>query len=119
MHPDSLFALLFLCLLAALTLWGGVPAAVFHFYLAASCATFACHLFDKRAARGNRRRVSERTLQLMGLACGWPGGIAGQRLARHKTLKGGFLLVFRAGVLLNCGALVFLGYIRGWWPRLL
>jgi uncharacterized membrane protein YsdA (DUF1294 family) len=69
--------------------------------LCASLATFAAYARDKRAARTGRRRTPERTLLLLGLAGGWPGGWLAQRLVRHKSSKASFQAKFRWSVLAN------------------
>ena len=81
-----------------------VPAlavAVAGWYLCASLVTFIAYAGDKRAARTGRRRTPERTLLLLGLAGGWPGGWLAQRLVRHKSSKAVFLAMFRWSVLAN------------------
>jgi uncharacterized membrane protein YsdA (DUF1294 family) len=74
-------------------------------YAFASAATFAVYAFDKAAARAGRRRTPERSLLLLGLACGWPGALAAQRLLRHKSSKRSFLAKFWLTVILNLAAL--------------
>ncbi len=55
-------------------------------------AAFAVIGFDKRRAiKASSRRVSERTLLLMGLPLAAPGMLAGMSLFRHKTRKRSFL----------------------------
>lgn len=91
--------------LAALGAGAGiVPRAVLLMYLAASAVGFAAYACDKSAARNGGWRVRESTLHLIGLAGGWPGALIAQRLLRHKSTKASFQLVFRATVILNCGA---------------
>jgi uncharacterized membrane protein YsdA (DUF1294 family) len=74
-------------------------------YLAASLACFAGYARDKAAAQGRlgrrARRTPERTLLLLGLAGGWPGGLLAQRWLRHKTAKRPFQRLFRASVAAN------------------
>ena len=56
-------------------------------YALMSLVTLAAFARDKRAARRGRRRVPERTLHALELACGWPGAIVAIRLLRHKSAK--------------------------------
>jgi uncharacterized membrane protein YsdA (DUF1294 family) len=79
--------------------------AVAVLYLALSVTAFTLYGVDKRAARGRRRRIPERTLHLVAFAGGWPGALAAQRTFRHKTRKRRFQVIFWSGVLLNCAAL--------------
>mgnify|MGYP002725581958 CR=1 FL=1 len=55
-----------------------------------SAITFAAYGFDKRRARQDGRRIPEKTLHIMAILGGWPGGFAGQRTFRHKTKKVSF-----------------------------
>lgn len=59
-----------------------------------SLLTFAVYGLDKRAARRNDARVSERALHLLAATGGWPGAWLGQRVFRHKTRKQPFRTVF-------------------------
>jgi len=70
-------------------------------YAVASAACFIAYALDKSAARQGRRRTPERTLLLLGLAGGWPGGLAAQRLLRHKSSKTSFLVKFWLTVIVN------------------
>ena len=74
-------------------------------YGAASAACFIAYAVDKRAAMRGARRTPERTLLLLGLACGWPGGWAAQRWLRHKSSKTSFRLKFWLCAALNVAAL--------------
>lgn len=75
-------------------------------YALASVATFIAYAMDKSAAKQNGWRISERTLQLMVLFCGWPGGWLAQKWLRHKTKKRSFQWAFWLMVVVNCTALV-------------
>lgn len=81
-------------------------------YALASAACFIAYALDKSAARKGRRRTPERTLLLLGLACGWPGGLAAQQLLRHKSAKASFLAKFWLTVILNLAVLAALQ--AGW-----
>lgn len=55
--------------------------------------------FDKwRAGRGGRR-VAESTLWWVSALGGWPGGLLGIIVFRHKSAKWSFLLMFAAALL--------------------
>jgi len=86
------------------TLWLGVLAL----YAGASVLCFIAYALDKRAAERGARRRPERTLLLLGLAGGWPGGLLAQQVFRHKTVKTSFLARFWLCVALNLGALLLL-----------
>lgn len=57
-----------------------------------SAIAFVLYALDKRRARENQWRISEATLHTIELLGGWPGGIAGRAILRHKSSK----LSFRA-----------------------
>ncbi|MBC7456101.1 MAG: DUF1294 domain-containing protein [Massilia sp.] len=100
--------LLFAALYVFASLRWGMPHAVGGVYLLASAACFAAYAIDKAAARAGRRRTPERTLLLMGLACGWPGALLAQQWLRHKSSKAAFRARFWATVGLNVGAFAWL-----------
>ena len=81
-------------------------------YAVASAVCFIAYALDKSAARLGRRRTPERTLLLLGLAGGWPGGLAAQQLLRHKTSKTSFLVKFWLTVIVNLAVLIALQ--AGW-----
>ena len=95
----------FLALVAGSAFTGTLPVEVAWFYLAASLAAFLVYALDKSAARSGQWRTQESTLHLIGLAGGWPGALAAQRLLRHKSRKQSFQIVFWVTVILNCCAL--------------
>lgn len=78
--------------------------AIAAFYTAVSAASLATYGIDKRRARLGRWRIRERTLHLLDLAGGWPGGLLAQRLFRHKTGDRSFNRVFWAIVALHAVA---------------
>ena len=75
-------------------------------YGVASVACFAGYGLDKRAANQKQWRVSETILLLIGLVGGWPGGIIGQEVFRHKTQKRAFRTLFWMSVAINMAAFV-------------
>jgi len=81
-------------------------AAVAAIYALMSAVTFIAYGLDKRRALRGQRRVRERTLHLLELAGGWPGGLLGQIAFRHKRRKVSYMLVFVGIVLLH---------IAGWY----
>lgn len=91
----------------AITAWGMPPMAG-ALYLAASLACFALYAIDKSAARAGRWRISENTLLLVGLACGWPGGVLAQQWLRHKSSKPAFRTRFWVTVGANLLAFAWL-----------
>jgi len=59
-----------------------------------SCVSLVRYGMDKRRAiRADPRRLSERSLHLVDLLGGYPGGLVGRRLFRHKTRKIGYQLI--------------------------
>jgi uncharacterized membrane protein YsdA (DUF1294 family) len=61
--------------------------------------TFLFYGYDKMQARNNEWRIEETTLQVLALAGGWPGALAGMHYFQHKTRKTGFQIVFWMTVL--------------------
>jgi uncharacterized membrane protein YsdA (DUF1294 family) len=80
--------------------------------LLTSLVAFVAYGFDKRRARSGGRRVPEKTLHLMALVGGWPGGLMGQRVFRHKTQKLGFRITFWLCVALHLA--IVLGVLYFW-----
>ncbi|WP_229259082.1 DUF1294 domain-containing protein [Duganella flavida] len=71
------------------------------FYGVASVACFLAYAIDKSAAVHQRRRISERSLLLLGLFCGWPGGWLAQQTLRHKTAKTSFQIAYWCSAVAN------------------
>ena len=65
---------------------------------------------DKRRARTGGRRVPERTLFLLALLFGAPGGLLGMYAFRHKTRHWYFVLGFWVLAAVQLGALAFCAY---------
>lgn len=80
-------------------------------YAAASLIAFLVYAADKFAARRNERRIPERTLHLLALAGGWPGGMLAQRMLRHKSRKPVFHFVLWTSALLHLAALAWLAFL--------
>ncbi len=58
--------------------------------------------------RSGRWRTTERTLLLLGLAGGWPGGLVAQKLLRHKSVKASFRSAFWGTVFVNVAVFVLM-----------
>jgi uncharacterized membrane protein YsdA (DUF1294 family)/cold shock CspA family protein len=94
----------------------GVPAITVAVYGLASLVCFLAYALDKAAAVQGQWRTPERTLHLLALACGWPGGLLAQQLLRHKTSKPAFRAVFWVTVVLNVAG--FVAWHSPQWVRL-
>lgn len=90
--------------------WAGarIAPAVAIGYGALSCIAFVLYGRDKKAAQAGGMRTRERTLHLIDLLGGWPGGLLAQDRFRHKTRKATFQFVFWATVAINCAVLGWL-----------
>ncbi len=82
----------------ALTLWLGLLSLLLFTVMGA----------DKGRARRGKRRVPEKTLFLLALLGGAPGGTLGMRVFRHKTRHRSFAWGFPALALLQVGLLLWL-----------
>ena len=63
---------------------------------------FLLFLIDKFASRRSLRRVPEIVLHLISAAGGAPAALFGVLALRHKTLKGRFILVLAAIIVVQC-----------------
>jgi uncharacterized membrane protein YsdA (DUF1294 family) len=84
----------FMLAVAALVVAGKLTMLAIPWYLVLSLVTFFAYGVDKTAARQNRRRTSERVLQVLALVGGWPGGWIAQQTIRHKSAKLSFQIEF-------------------------
>jgi uncharacterized membrane protein YsdA (DUF1294 family)/cold shock CspA family protein len=104
----------FIAIYVALSLTKGVSIWFAGAYLVLSIVCLLAYAFDKSAAIAGRWRSSEQSLLLLGLAGGWPGGLIGQQLLRHKSSKAPFRRVFWVTVVINvCAFILFHMYF---WP---
>ena len=78
-------------------------------FAAWSALAFLAFGYDKWQARRKGRRVPESFLVLLGALGGWPGGLLGLKVFRHKTSKRSFQFKY-ALALVPCAALVW-----AWW----
>ena len=63
-------------------------------FAAFSTVAFLTFGFDKWRASRSSQRISEFTLVMLGALGGWPGGLLGMILFRHKTAKWTFKLKY-------------------------
>ncbi len=96
--------MLALLTVAMLCVMGRLPWFVMAAYGVMSLVSFATYGWDKRQATQGRWRTRERTLLAIDLFCGWPGGLVGQRLWRHKHVKTSYQILFWLLAFLNAAA---------------
>lgn len=101
-------ATLFFIFLCVAVSFGRLPFVALVLYVVASVAAFVAYAVDKRAARNHQHRIPESCLHLCSLIGGWPGALVAQQLARHKTRKLPFQILFWITVALNAGVLGWL-----------
>ena len=102
------FTALFVCFVLVSAYFGRISWLIVVTYVAASLVTFVAYGWDKSSARLGNWRTPESTLHTMGLFGGWPGGLAAQRLLRHKSSKQDFQSTFWVTVFVNVLALGYL-----------
>jgi uncharacterized membrane protein YsdA (DUF1294 family) len=86
---------------------------VFGVYAAMSAVSFGLYGVDKWKAAKRQWRVPEKTLLTVDLLGGWPGGLAGQRVFRHKTSKRSYQAAFWGIVALHVAAWGVAGFGGG------
>ena len=107
--------LVFVALLALLTLAGRLPLVVVAAYVVLSLLSFWMYGADKAAAQRGDWRVSESALHLTDLLGGWPGGLIARHTYRHKTRKQPFRTIFWCTVVVNLAALASLVVVGTSW----
>lgn len=68
---------------------------VLSIYVLASLVALVLYAYDKRQAKKNKMRISEKTLHWIEGIGGWPGAFLAQRWFRHKNQKQSYQSVFR------------------------
>ncbi len=87
------------------------------YFLAVNLAALFLYGLDKRRARKDAWRISEKTLLLTALLGGSVGALAGMRLFRHKTRKWYFRWGVPAILALQLTALALAAaFAAGWRP---
>jgi len=103
-----LILLAFAALYAGATLAWNLPFLVAGAYAVTSLSCFVAYAIDQSAARRGGWRTPERTLLLLGLVGGWPGGVLAQQWLRHKSAKRSFQAMFWVTVAANVAGFVCL-----------
>jgi uncharacterized membrane protein YsdA (DUF1294 family) len=98
--------LLIAALFVLVTILVPLPLWLVALYLVANLLCLVLYGLDKWAAIHCRRRVSERTLLVLGLLGAWPGAFVAQSIFRHKTAKAAFQRRFWFCAVLNLIACV-------------
>lgn len=78
-------------------------------FIGINAATFLAFGLDKWLAGRSGQRFKETTLVWLAALGGWPGGLLGMRLFRHKTAKRSFKFRFTFALL------PFMAGIWAWW----
>ena len=107
--------LVFVALLALLSLAGRAPLVVPAAYLVLSLLSFWMYGADQAAAQRGDWRVSESALHLTDLLGGWPGGLIARHTYRHKTRKQPFRTIFWCTVVVNLAMLAALLVVGTSW----
>lgn len=87
------------------------PRIVLGVYGVMSLFCFIATYRDKRKSMTRQWRTPERTLHLLELLGGWPGGLIAQQVLRHKTRKLSYQMIFWSIVALH--GLVWVDVLRG------
>lgn len=66
-----------------------------------SLVSFVAMYYDKHQSRNSGYRVSESMLLMINVLGGWPGGLLGMTVLRHKRRKTTFIFMFVASVFIN------------------
>jgi uncharacterized membrane protein YsdA (DUF1294 family) len=100
--------LIFAAIYAGAMLAWDLPWLVGGAYLITSLSCFVAYAVDKSAARNGNWRTPERSLLLLGLLGGWPGGVLAQQWLRHKTARRSFQQMFWCTVAANIAGFLWL-----------
>lgn len=101
---------IFLLLYLFVSISWSTPPAVGLIYIFMSIICFIAYAVDKSAAISGRWRVTERTLLLLGFACGWLGAVLARQLLRHKLHNPNFNFIFWCAVTLNIIGFIAMAY---------
>jgi len=83
------------------------------YYILLNCLAFIFMGWDKRQSRENRKRISEKTLLILGLLGGFAGAYGGMRFFHHKTRHWYFKLIFFIALLVHIMIIWFFRPILG------
>ncbi|PXV65515.1 uncharacterized membrane protein YsdA (DUF1294 family) [Dysgonomonas alginatilytica] len=84
---------------------------IFYFLIIWNIVVFFLYGLDKRKAKTNKYRISEKTLLLSSFLWGATGAFLGMHVFRHKTKHAKFKILIPIFLVLNC---VCFYYLRGY-----
>lgn len=106
----TLIAALFLIVVIAATVLFKLPLTLLALVAAANVLSVAIYWYDKRQAKNNGYRISEKMLLSFSALGGWPASLYAQKTFRHKTQKQSFQMKFLLSILLNIVGIGLLCY---------
>ncbi|MBQ7595200.1 MAG: DUF1294 domain-containing protein [Clostridia bacterium] len=77
-----------------------------------SIITVIITIYDKSAAKRNKRRVSEASLMLLGLAGGALAELITMKIIRHKTKHPKFMIGLPVEIIIHIAAICFLFFLK-------
>ena len=87
-------------------------------YTGMSLVSYFVYFIDKEKAKNKHWRIPETLILLLDLLGGWPGGLAAQRILRHKNKKIFFQVLFWLIVLLHfalwADIILFNSFLLNW-----
>ena len=94
--PQAVFGIFGILGTGLMTFWGYYVGLhiVWSYFLAINLVTFFFYGYDKNFSKTTYFRVPESILHGLGMCGGAPGGLMGQMLLRHKTMKTSFQIVY-------------------------
>lgn len=113
---QSIIIAAIITMIVSLSLWLGGLSGWLAYLASINIVCFGFYGEDKWRAIKQKSRTPEGTLHLMALTGGVLGARLGQKVFRHKTLKGSFQRVFWFIVFLQAMVVLAWYYLKYQWP---